>query len=168
MSTAVLSIHVRNKAMVSAKSFVGAATVAVGFAATIALPATAHATVNEYQFQSPSGNIGCEMIDEGNGTVGAVCKVRDRTWVAPPPGGGRWCQYAGTDLKLFQGETPCVGVWPNQIWLLQDWNELATLAYGQTHTIGTITCDSEPSGVTCTDSSTGHYFRVSRESYQLG
>jgi hypothetical protein len=42
------------------------------------------------------------------------------------------------------------------------------LAYGQTHTVDTITCDSEPSGVTCTDTSTGHFFRVSGESYQLG
>jgi hypothetical protein len=33
---------------------------------------------------------------------------------------------------------------------------------------GNIACDSEPSGVKCTDSSTGHYFRVSRESYDLG
>jgi len=31
-----------------------------------------------------------------------------------------------------------------------------------------MTCDSEPSGMTCTDSSTGHFFRISRESYQLG
>jgi hypothetical protein len=42
-----------------------------------------------------------------------------------------------------------------------------TLDYGQTHTIGTITCDSEPAGVTCTHSSTGHFFRLSRDSYQL-
>jgi hypothetical protein len=34
--------------------------------------------------------------------------------------------------------------------------------------VGVITCDSEPAGMTCTDSSTGHFFRVSRESYQLG
>src|SRR5439155_7371503 len=44
----------------------------------------------------------------------------------------------------------------------------STLKYGQTLSAGPITCDSEPSGVTCTGSSTGHFFRVSRESYQLG
>ena len=43
-----------------------------------------------------------------------------------------------------------------------------TLAYGQTRSLGTITCDSEYTGMTCTDSSTGHYFRVAREIYQLG
>jgi len=42
------------------------------------------------------------------------------------------------------------------------------LNYGQARSAGTITCDSEPSGMTCTDSSTGHYFRMSRESNELG
>jgi serine/threonine-protein kinase len=36
------------------------------------------------------------------------------------------------------------------------------LDYGQTRSVGAITCDSEPSGMACTDSSTGHYFRRSR------
>jgi hypothetical protein len=43
-----------------------------------------------------------------------------------------------------------------------------TLGYGQTVFAGTITCDSEPTGVKCTDTSTGHYFRLARESYELG
>ncbi len=45
---------------------------------------------------------------------------------------------------------------------------LKTLDYGQTYSQGAITCDSEVSGVTCTDTSTGHFFRVSRETYELG
>jgi hypothetical protein len=43
-----------------------------------------------------------------------------------------------------------------------------TLGYGDTHTAGQITCGSEPSGVTGTNSSTGHFFGISRESYELG
>ena len=43
-----------------------------------------------------------------------------------------------------------------------------TLAYGQARSFGSITCESQPAGVTCTDSATGHYFRVSRDSYELG
>jgi hypothetical protein len=39
------------------------------------------------------------------------------------------------------------------------------LAYGQTRSLGALTCDSEPSGMTCTDGSTGHFFRISRDSY---
>ena len=39
---------------------------------------------------------------------------------------------------------------------------------GQTKSVGLMTCASEPSGVTCTDTSSGHFFRVSRDSYELG
>jgi hypothetical protein len=44
----------------------------------------------------------------------------------------------------------------------------ATLNYGQTISEGTITCASEQSGMTCTDNSSGHYFRVSKDSFNLG
>jgi hypothetical protein len=43
-----------------------------------------------------------------------------------------------------------------------------TLDYGQTRSLGSITCDSEPSGLTCTDTGSGHFFRLSRESYDVG
>jgi hypothetical protein len=33
---------------------------------------------------------------------------------------------------------------------------------------GVMNCASEPSGVTCTDGSTGHYFHVSRDVLKLG
>jgi hypothetical protein len=44
---------------------------------------------------------------------------------------------------------------------------LQTLDYGQTRSVGLITCDSEPAAMTCTDNSTGHFFRVSSSSFQL-
>ena len=46
--------------------------------------------------------------------------------------------------------------------------DVPILDYGHTQSAGSFTCDSEPSGVTCTDNTTGHFFHVSRESYQLG
>jgi hypothetical protein len=45
---------------------------------------------------------------------------------------------------------------------------ITTLDYGETRSIATITCDVEPWGVTCTDSTTGHFLRLSRGSYELG
>ncbi len=33
--------------------------------------------------------------------------------------------------------------------------------------LGPITCDSETTGMTCTDNSTGHYFRLSRDNCEL-
>ncbi len=44
---------------------------------------------------------------------------------------------------------------------------LSTLQYGDTRSVASITCESKPNGITCTDSSTGLYFRISGESYDL-
>jgi hypothetical protein len=145
------------------------AALSIATAATaLPLAATAQANVtHSYIFQSPSGNIGCEIFDRDDGTGDAVCKIHDRTWVSPAPGGDWACAFAGQDLILYRGAAACVGAYPSQIWLALDYNKV-TLAYGQTHTVGTITCDSEPTGVTCTDTATGHFFRVSRENYELG
>lgn len=73
----------------------------------------------------------------------------------------------GSDLQVSQGNAPCLSAHMSQ---LPDprLGYFPTLDYGQTHSLGTITCDSEPAGVTCTDSSTGHFFQVSSDSYQLG
>jgi hypothetical protein len=131
-------------------------------AGAIALSSIAHAH-DSYLFRSPSGNIGCAIVDQGDSTY-AVCKIHAHTWVTPQTGGD-YCAGAGDDLLLFTGHAPSVCSQADQIWI---YPSLPTLAYGQTHSVGTIICDSEPSGVTCTDTSTGHFFRVSRDSYQLG
>jgi hypothetical protein len=131
-------------------------------AANIALATTAQADPNYQLFQSPSGNIRCETTVSYKGTPYADCTVQDSTYAVPP---GQ-CQLPGSVIPQFvltQGETlnlSCVSGSVKPPW--------PTLDYGQTRSTGAITCDSEPSGVTCTDSSTGHFFRVSEESYQLG
>jgi hypothetical protein len=135
-------------------------------AATIALPATAQADPS-YQFQSPSGNIFCLMGD-GNDVV---CDIADHTYVPPPKPSD--CQQGwGGRFSLDQGSAPvshCHGdtIIPSHTSPGNIPGE-PTLEYGRTQTLGAITCDSEPTGMTCTDSRTGHYFRLSRESYELG
>ena len=132
-------------------------------AGTIGLAATAHAD-ESYDFLSPSGNIVCFVSTSFDGTNGAECEIRDYTYMAPPKSPG--CQLGswGDRFSLKQGSAPvghCHG----------DTNfvpGLPILPYGQTRSAGPITCNSEASGVTCTDRSTGHFFRLSRESYQLG
>ena len=141
-----------------------------------------------HTFWSPSGNIACEYqvgfdSDPNKGFVD--CEVSDHTWVAPrdPSCAGRHVDGdelsmigeasqpldAGPDDPVYRGFRLGLPTWgcysgsgplggPHE----------STLEYGQTLSVGPITCDSEPSGVTCTGSSTGHFFRVSRESYQLG
>lgn len=151
-------------------------------AAAIAIPATANAHVNSgptpfvsYTFQSPSGNIACEYQQgfDGDDTRGYVsCEVRDHTWVAPaatctgPYNDAERAQnmIGGDEFPLTEGKPALLSCY----WGFGplSYPHKSTLDYGQTLSVGTITCDSEPSGVTCTDASTGHFFRVSRESYE--
>ncbi len=139
-------------------------------AAALPLAATANAQdLTVYDFQSPSGNIGCSISDFGDGTGAASCKLHHHTWESSPqeicPGDG---QEWGSDVILNRGTSACVGVVPSQIWLGQEYGTLPTLGYGQSHTLGTITCASEPSGVRCTDTKSGQFFQVSRDAYRLG
>jgi hypothetical protein len=150
------------------------AAAAITLAAVSALPAVAHAQDSNHQkFASPSGNIRCVLTGEGGPTPIALCQIENKAFSVPPGSGrdqsGAPCPSgtgSGNDFRLDQGQPGfirCsfaaldggVGPWP-------------TLANGQSRSLGAITCDNEPSGVTCTDVSTGHFFRVSRESYELG
>ena len=149
---------------------------AVGITAPAVLgfgAATAHADDNYQQFASASGSIRCILDGQDTPLPIAMCQIGDHTYVVAPglarDQSGAPCPPGsdlGRDFRLDQGNSAYVtctysalgsgfGVWP-------------TLGYGQTRSLGTLTCDSEPVGATCTDVSTGHFFRVSRESYELG
>jgi hypothetical protein len=107
------------------------------------------------------------------GKSSAGCEIREYTWTAAD------CGFAGPrDAFLLDEGKPASAICDAN----KDFRTkqlipgrgtrfvpgLPTLDYGQASSAGTITCDSETSGVTCTDTSTGHFFRVSRESYKLG
>lgn len=126
-------------------------------AASVAFSATAQA-----EFQSPSGNINCSMGTVVNGSNTVTCAITHHTWVAPPTSPDCHLNW-GSRFQLDEGgiaEFDCYG----QEMPKPD----ETLAYGRSKSLGAITCTSEPNGMTCRDSGTGHFFRVSRESYQLG
>jgi hypothetical protein len=120
---------------------IGMATAAgtIAFAATIGLAITANADTGS--FQSPSGNIFCEI-----GVGGVTCEIANHTYVLPPSPCGH--SAGGGRFHTEQGSTP----------VMECHND----------TIRSFTCDSEPAGLTCTDSSSGHFFHVSCESYELG
>jgi hypothetical protein len=125
-------------------------------ASAIALPATAHADTQN--FQSPSGNIYC-VLDSG----GVGCDISDYTYLVPP--GPPCAQHLGwgSRFSLTPGKPAVMECHGDTLRVPGE----PTLDYGQSISAGTITCDSEPTGMTCTDSS-GHYFRVSKDSYNLG
>ena len=125
--------------------------------AAIALPAAAHA--DSEQFQSPTGNIACNI-----GAGGVACDISDHTYQPPPPPPCGQHFPWGSRFTLDAGKAANIVCHSDSLRVPGE----PTLDYGQTKSVGTFTCDSELSGVKCTDSSTGHYFRVSRDSYDLG
>lgn len=111
-------------------------------------------------FRTPSGNINCTLSAPG-GEIEARCEVADHAWSATAPAD---CHLNwGDRLYVRQGGDAGFGCYGQDFPTGQQ-----TLGYGQSRSFGTITCESEPSGMTCTDNSTGHYFRVSRETYEIG
>jgi hypothetical protein len=135
-------------------------TAAATAAVAIALPATANAGLPP-SFQTPSGNIMCWVDDNA-----AVCRIVDYTYSAqqqdcPSPGGPNefWLKEGAPAVLKCSDDPP--GTYAGL-------RTSVTLDYGQTKSVGVMTCASEPSGVTCIDTSTGHFVRVSRDSYELG
>jgi hypothetical protein len=136
------------------------------FGVAIGLAGTATAD-DEIDFLSPSGGILCAMAlghdvnDQAHYGKGAVACQVGHTYPQPPLPD---CPLAGREYDLTEGAPSALGCQGGR---LVD-PPPPTLGYGQTRSVGSITCDVEPSGVTCTDSSTGHFMFLSRDSYQLG
>ncbi|OBA78335.1 hypothetical protein A9W99_24790 [Mycobacterium sp. 1164966.3] len=135
--------------------------------ATIGLAGPAHAD-DKIDFRSPSGDVVCSMAQRhdmndpasyGKGVV--ACQVLNHTYPQPPLAD---CPVAGREYDLEQGTPASLGC---QGGLIVD-PLPPKFDNGQSWLVGTITCEIAPPGVTCTDSSTGHFLRLSRDSYQLG
>ncbi|WP_164478720.1 hypothetical protein [Mycolicibacterium stellerae] len=150
------------------------AALSIATAATLPLAAIANACggggeiPEDNDFVTPSGNIVCSIYSDSSGVN---CEVREHTWVMPASTTGpfgRACDFnfGGLEFYVSQAKPANLGCYEGASKF--DAPGLKTLDYGQTYSRGAITCDSELAGVTCTDTTTGHFFRVSRESYELG
>ncbi|MGB6205885.1 hypothetical protein [Mycobacterium sp.] len=135
--------------------------------ATIGTAARAQANPFSAQFESPSGDIACNLVNYPPTDTHSVaknfvqCDVANHSWVHPqPPPHGR--TDATTTFLLMRGQAPIVGYSPGTL-AAPDATD-----YSQAWSGGSITCSTEQSAVKCTDVSTGHFFRVSLESYELG
>ena len=134
-----------------------ALTAPVMAAASIALPGTAHAGTQN--FQSPSGNIACSMDP-----TGVACDISDYTYQPlPPPECARHVKW-GNRFSLESGKPGTMVCHGDTLRVPNE----TTLNYGQTISAGKLSCKSDESGMKCTDSGSGHYFRVSKESFDLG
>ena len=110
-------------------------------------------------FQTPSHNIGCYVTDQG-----VRCDIRDRTWTPPPPPTSCPTTYVGygQGLQLSSGAASIVCAGDTTL----DPNG-TVVPYGTSVQEGSVACDVESTGVTCTDSHTGHGFALSRDSYRI-
>ena len=90
MTTATGHANDRNASVMTIKITQFALIATATVAATITLPAHAHASGG---FASPSGNIACDVFTRDDGANFATCDIRDHTYVAPPKPAN--CQLGG-------------------------------------------------------------------------
>jgi hypothetical protein len=136
-------------------------------AAIIGSAGSAHANPFSAQFQSPSGDVACNLVnypptDTHSFAKNFVqCDIANHNWTPPhPPPPGR--ADATSTFVLMRGQPPVVAYSPG-ISAAAD-----PIDYGQARSAGAIMCSTEQSAVKCIDTTTGHFFRVSPESYELG
>lgn len=130
----------------------GTAAVVVA-AAWFSAPAHAEDPVG---FVSPSGNIGC-YVDADY----VRCDIADRGWAPPPRPADCEFDY-GQGIAFGAGEAPafvCAG--DTTLWAGEP------LGFGQSVTVGTMSCTSLESGITCRDMGSGTGFTISRQAYEL-
>lgn len=108
-------------------------------------------------FRSPTGRIAC--LVEGDY---ARCDVSEATYALPPePPGCADADFGRTvELTTEGAGLSCVTDTVGD-------PDAATLAYGTGVRVGSVTCVSRETGVTCTDEGTGSGFRIARGSYDL-
>jgi hypothetical protein len=107
-------------------------------------------------FTSPTGNIGC-YIDKKT----VRCDIDQRDWQPPQApsscrldyGQGISMNAGGSPAFVCAGDTALGGGKP--------------LAYGQSIGAGLLRCESEESGMSCTDAESGRGFTISKESYSF-
>jgi len=127
-------------------------------ASTSATPSAPTRTVSISTFSSPSGNIGCLII---NGS--ARCDIRNRHWSPPPHpsscppvvdyGQGLIVDTRGNARFVCAGDTALNPSAP-------------PLQYGVDTRVGGLTCASRSDGMTCTNAY-GHGFTIAIQGYRI-
>ena len=130
---------------------------AVGFAASMSIAPPAQAL--SWAFQSPSGNIACHLSE-----LGAACDIRDFQYAAPP---------RPQDCSNGWGDRIALGIYSGSASFgchtTSFLEQLPTQDFDRPLSAGAFRCEvSSDSGVTCRDTTTGHFFQMAQQSYRLG
>jgi hypothetical protein len=121
-------------------------------------PAAPEAMLHLTSFQSPSGNIGCSLLDGR-----ARCDISKREWSPPPrpPGCPNEVDF-GQGLEVGRNDESGSFVCAGDTTLNP---EAPKLAYGSNDSSGGLVCASRTAGIACTNSS-GHGFAISIQAYR--
>jgi len=108
-------------------------------------------------FRSPTGNVWCDMSPDG----WAACMIGEHTWEMPDDGACELDFVAGFVQVGDDGVTQgyCGGdvpVMPGKV-----------LPYGQSLSLGSVTCTSMESGVRCAFARPSYAFALSREKLEI-
>ena len=113
-----------------------------------------------WQFKSPTGNIACDL----NGSVTpaeATCEVRENSY--QPQVKPHCNPFWANSFRLVQGRTVEVNCYSGTDFR----STMPVQEYGRPLTVGSLTCVlDETTGVTCKDSTTGHFFQAARQAYE--
>lgn len=126
---------------------------------TTAASASPRSVVRVGSFQSPSGNIGCMIVE-----ASARCDIAHRSWALPARptscpsqvdfGQGLIVERSGAARVVCAGDTARDPSSPK-------------LAYGSASQVEALECVSRSNGMTCTNRRDGHGFFLSVQSYRL-
>ncbi len=115
-----------------------------------------------HAFATPTGNIVC-FIDTAKDQWG--CMIANHTY-AEPAGGETCAAQFGNGFMSVQGGTPAPLCRGGVLAEAEDGTG-AILPYGNTLTVGSVTCLSEKRGVTCVDQRSGHSLFISKARYEI-
>jgi hypothetical protein len=112
------------------------------------------------QFQNSSQNISCILGDSA-----ATCEISNRAYTVstPPPPCAQHSAW-GDRFSLPQGGTVQMDCHNDTIHVQGE----PVVNSGQTQSAGSLSCTPDTASIRCTDSSTGHFFFMSPNSYQIG
>ena len=144
-----------------------AAVTMIGFSATAhaggppnPTPSPSPSPSQSYQFQNASQNVSCNL-----NSGAAACEINSHTYTPPtPPPPCTQHSAWGDRVYLAQGGTVQLDCHNDTLHVQGE----QILANGQTLSAGTLSCTADTASVLCTDSSTGHFFFLSPDSFQEG
>ncbi len=107
-------------------------------------------------FESPSGNIGCVMSEEG-----VRCDIAQHSWKSPPKPKSCDVDYGGGVAVDTKGKAGFVCAGDTTL------HQGPALPYGSAITKGRFRCLSEEAGMRCVNRRNGHGFFLAKQSYRL-